>query len=316
MARNRKESITQEIMHRVAERLKSKTHNLTRKQYARHVRRYIRFCRERFNCHTFEECADHIQDYSDYLQAEDYTASTIHTYLAAVCAVFDQSMETIRKPIRHVSEYQKGRNPTLNQCDLKNPRWNYIVEFQQKVGIRRNELKHLQGSDFGPDESGHPCVIVRRGKGGKMQYQRILPRDVDFIRSYFSAVSPTERVFKKEFFQNDLNLHALRAQSAKEYYTHQLKCLHEDPTYATNLENEVRKRWTTMNIRKNGKAKPFRHNEFFGVYTLRGKNRAFALKNGLPVHYDKRALLATSVFKLSHWRNDVTVASYLLANTK
>ena len=30
-------------------------------------------------------------------------------------------------------------------------------------------------------------------------------------------------------------------------------------------------------------------------------------------YYHKLALLATSIFNLSHWRNDVTVASYLLA---
>ena len=38
-----------------------------------------------------------------------------------------------------------------------------------------------------------------------------------------------------------------------------------------------------------------------------------SLKKGLPLHYDKLALLSTSIFKLSHWRNDVTIASYMLA---
>ena len=68
-----------------------------------------------------------------------------------------------------------------------------------------------------------------------------------------------------------------------------------------------------MNLNKKGKAKKFKEIEFQGIYSLRGKNRALALRKGLPISYDKRALLATSIFKLSHWRNDVTIGSYLLA---
>ena len=68
-----------------------------------------------------------------------------------------------------------------------------------------------------------------------------------------------------------------------------------------------------MNLSKNGKHKPFQPIECFGIYTLRGKNRELANDKNLPFHYDKTALLAVSIFKLSHWRNDVTIASYMLA---
>ena len=50
-----------------------------------------------------------------------------------------------------------------------------------------------------------------------------------------------------------------------------------------------------------------------GNYVLRGHNRELALKNGLPVSYDRLALLAVSIYHLAHWRHDVTVANYLLA---
>ena len=51
-----------------------------------------------------------------------------------------------------------------------------------------------------------------------------------------------------------------------------------------------------------------------GTYWLRGANRALALELGRPVGYDRLALLAVSVFCLSHWRHDVTIANYLLAH--
>jgi hypothetical protein len=78
------------------------------------------------------------------------------------------------------------------------------------------------------------------------------------------------------------------------------------------LEKEIRARWQTMNLNRKGKAKKFKEVEFRGIYVLRGKNRRLAKEKGLPLYYDKRALLATSIFKLSHWRNDVTIASYFL----
>lgn len=145
------------------------------------------------------------------------------------------------------------------------------------------------------------------------RYQRILEKDISFIRSYFESVKPNERVFDEKYFENNLNFHGIRAECAKEYYFEQLNRIKDNSEYVEELEKEIRARWRNMNLKKDGNPKNFRKNEWEGVYILRGKNRKLALEKGLPVCYDKRALLATSIFKLSHWRNDVTIASYLLA---
>lgn len=58
-------------------------------------------------------------------------------------------------------------------------------------------MKRLTGQDFAIDESGYPCVVVKRGKGGKYQLQRILEKDVDFVKSYFESVGSEERVFEE-----------------------------------------------------------------------------------------------------------------------
>ena len=313
--RERKLTITQQIMQVAIEKLSKYQNDVTRKMYTCQFKSYVKFCREHFNVRTFEDCREHIQDYSDYLQTENYTASTIHTYLASVCAVYEINLETIQKPTRHTADYIRGRSIKNidSKNDLENPQWYYIVEFQRCVGIRRDELKRLKGADFGYDESGYPCVIVRRGKGGKCQYQRILEKDIEFVKSYFDGVAENEYVFDRKFFENDLNFHGLRASAAKSYYREQLKQIKSDPRYAEQLEKEIRARWEKMNLNRKGQSKKFKDVEIKGIYTLRGKNRELALKKGLPIHYDKLALLATSIFKLSHWRNDVTVASYMLA---
>ena len=312
--RVRKPSITQQIMQTAIEKLQRYQHDVTRKTYTRQMKLYVKFCREQFNSRSFEDCRNHIQEYSDFLQKQNYSASTIHTYLAAVCAVFEVNLSTISKPVRHVADYRKGRNKRCTDAknDINNPSWSHIIEFQRRVGIRRDELKRLRKGDFCNDESGHACVIVTKGKGGKRQLQRISEKDIAFIKSYFDSSAPSERVFDEKYFQNDLNFHHLRAECAKEYYYEQLKKLKENPLYRKQLEEEIKHRWNTMNKKKDGKAKSFHYNEMTGIYTLRGKNRELAIEKDLPLNYDKRALLATSIFKLSYWRNDVTVASYML----
>ena len=312
--RIRKPTITQEIMASAVEKLQKYQHDSTRKQYIRQMKLYVKFCRDKYNAKNFDDCRQYVQDYSDFLQSENYSAATIHTYLAAVCCTFEINLETIEKPIRYVADYSKGRKnivPDANN-DLENPKYSYLTEFQKCVGIRRHELKRLCKNDFAYDESERFCIVVRRGKGGKMQYQRVLDEDIQFIKTYFDSENSNDRIFGEEFFKNNLNLHKLRAEAAKQYYFEQLKKINENPAYRDQLEKEIRLRWETTNFTKNGKPKQFREDELRGVYYLRGKNRQLAIEKGLPIAYDKRALLATSIFKLSHWRNDVTIASYLL----
>ena len=79
-------------------------------------------------------------------------------------------MHKFDKPRRYTSEYRRGRvdNGKLKRNDnnLDNDKYKRLVEFQKCVGLRRNELKKLRGCDFVYDESGNPCVYVRKGKGG------------------------------------------------------------------------------------------------------------------------------------------------------
>lgn len=313
--RPRKQTVTQCIMQQVYNELQERSHDLSRAQYARDCRRFIKYCRDTFDCRSFEDCKTYVQEYSDHLQAESYSASTIHTYLAAVCVVFEVDLRTINKPTRHVAEYTRGRMPKRDgvSSDLSDPKWKYLVDFQRAVGIRREELMHLHGNDFCLDESGYPCVFVRRGKGGKPQLQRILDKHISLVQSYYDAVPSNTLVFDRGLFKNDLNFHSLRAESAKEYYQEQLRLISVYPEYADRLEQEIRARWAMCNKDKQGRPRPFFERELRGYYTLRGKNRALAIQKNLPLRYNKLALLATSIFKLSHWRNDVTIASYLLA---
>ena len=190
---------------------------------------------------------------------------------------------------------------------------NALVEFQKRVGLRRAELKKITGKDLVQDESDNWCVFTI-GKGGKKQLQRIKEDDFEFIKTYFENKNPDERIFKESEFANDLNLHFLRAECAKQYYLETVERLKSNPKYEEILIKQIKARWNKYNLDNNSKPKRFDERRIKGYYYLRGKNRKIAIELGGSVKFNKLALLATSIFKLSHWRLDVTVNNYLAIN--
>jgi hypothetical protein len=99
-------------------------------------------------------------------------------------------------------------------------------------------------------------------------------------------------------------------------YRYYLDKIENEHGYRAQLINEIRHVWEHDDEarKENGyRAKRWSDMKVTGNYVLRGNNRKLAQKHGLPMKYDRLALLAVSIFHLSHWRHDVTVANYLLA---
>ena len=318
--RPRRLTVTQQIMQEVEKQLKSKNYpnQNTYKTYLKYARRYVQFCRENYNCRSYEECSnlEFAQGYCDSLK-ENYTPSSIHLFMVSLTSAYNLPLRKIDKPIRYTAEYTRGRKEKFTPQtaeDLNDPKWSYLVEFQKRVGIRRAELARLRSENFKKDESGQWCVEVLKGKGAKYTLQRLnSSEDVEFIRKYFEAVGPDEKIFPPELFRNRLNLHKLRADSAREFYFQNLKKLQEDPSYAEQMEKEIRARWEKYNVdKRTAKPKKFNPQLINGYYVLRGKNRDLAKQNGMPGKYNKLCLLYTSIMKLSHWRLGVALHSYIL----
>ncbi|MGN1122095.1 MAG: hypothetical protein ACI4RV_06985 [Eubacteriales bacterium] len=317
----RQKTVTRALSERANDFFKAQYPNdVTRKAFCANYKRFIRFCRERYRCKSEDECQTHIADYAKHLSSETaFTPSTIHAYLAPVCIYYGINLKELSKPLRRTSAYTRGRSGNgrteRNDNDISNPKYRHLADFQLRVGLRRAELQRLTGADLVMDESGKMCVKVKKGKGGKNQLQKILPVDREFVASYFKDKQPDERIFTAEEMRNKLNLHRLRAlcaQNACRYYSERLET--EGEAYRQQLIREIAARWNTYNLNPiTGKPKPLNKRLLRGKYFLRGENKKFAEQHGLPVAYDRLALTAVSIFHLSHWRNDVSAESYLLA---
>lgn len=265
------------------------------------------WCKRRYRCRHFTDCRSHIQDYADWLAQQGKSPSTIHSYLAGICRVYEISLDKIQKPKRVTSQNtrSRGEKPVDKRTDATRDASPRLHDFAAVVGIRRAEYARLRGDDLVYDESGYLCVRIRRGKGGKYQEQRILPGDEMFIRSYFDGSDTL--VFTRAELSNKIDLHHLRAVQAQRAYKYYADRLSKEPVYRERLEQEIKARWRLYNKKR------WKQCDFEGVYRLRGANSQLARRLGRPTEYDRLAIMATSVFHLSHWRCDVTVSNYLLA---
>ena len=267
-----------------------------------------------------------IQRYADHLQERGYSPYTIHTYLAPVCKSLGVHMDEISKPERRVETISRSRMETANlqgKREACQAQYSRLVAFQSVVGIRRAELGKLTAGDV-IERSDGLYVHVRQGKGGKEQWQRVLPGNESVVLATVNGLQPEDRIFQPAELRNKIDLHALRAENAKKAYQYYSSKITADPGYRVQLLRELIARFDEGN-KKLHEADPrkyaARHSRFLAdlgagkqdyTYRLRGESSVVARTKHLPEVYDRVALMAVSVFHLSHWRNDVTVKNYML----
>lgn len=312
MGKKRKPTITQSIMNDVRIMCKQNFENSnTQKQYYRDFKRFLTFTRSQNpdikSLNDLVGRKDLIQAYADNLQ--NYSAFTQHTYLSAACRILGVKLNEISKQKRRIANMVRGRGPSKDNTsdDLENIKWMYVSEFARRCGLRRSELARITGKSL-IKEYGNYYISVR-SKGGLIQKQLVSPEDVEFIRPYFSRVGKDEKVFGKEWFNNNLNFHKLRAEHAYSHYLKLCEMVKQNPDYEKVLLQEIERRWFER------KKKPIPKKLISGTYTLRGQNRELAKKLKKPLSYSNICTMHTSLFKLAHFRNDVTINHYYLAGS-
>lgn len=321
-------SLQHELIKRVLPEIEN---NKTGTAYKKHIKAFAAWAKENGYRKPEQITKDVIQDYEKHLEdsPKQYSAATIHTYLAPVCKAAGVGMEEIRKPKRTAGRITRGRDCDATGAKIeknqqgrrqehlqKNAR---LVTLQKAVGIRRAELGKIKGSDL--IQRGNSWFVrVNRGKGGKQQMQYILPKDVDAVRAVFKEVGANERVFSREEMANKLNLHGMRAQHSRDCYEYYADMIKNRPGAADFLRSALTSRWEEGHKQikiSNPSAWEVQRMRFIRdmddrPYVLRGENLQKARALGRPEEYNRLALMCVSVLHLSHWRLDVTSVNYLV----
>ena len=291
--------------------------DLTIKSYKAANEKFARFVKSEYGIKTFAKLKEAgtkevVQAYADYLKAEGKTAHTIHTYIAPICKACNLNMDQIEKGKRTSAEIKRGRYMVeRSEREANLGRYKPSVDLQKSLGIRRNELQNLTGGDLVRAKDGRLYVVVKSGKGGKRQLQRVLPQHEKAVLDAFAGKAETERILSSDALSKNINYHGYRSDIAKEAYR-----------YYCNLsapEREKLRQFLILKYERMGHPsdralKKFKSEVYNDKpYRLRGENLKLALAKGLPIEYDRLALLGVSVEHLSHWRLDVTINNYMLS---
>lgn len=318
MAKTRSNSIQYDLLKNALPQ-NSKNNN-TIKVYKRCIKAFGVWAREQgYKCVTDIETAGSVkvlQRYEQYLESQTGSPSSIHTKLAPVCKGLGVSMSEVDKPKRGAEALKRGRvedNNVQGKKEVLNPKFERLIAFQSAVGIRRAELSRLQGRDLVQDQEGNLCIRVIKGKGGKDQLQRILPDDIETVMQIMLPVKPDQYVFTRREMRNDIDLHSYRRALAQKAYDYYADKLTQNVGYREQLIQELQNRWLNSQDKRSGAAWQRYNLELHNTttYKLRGANKQAAASHGRPVEYDRLAMMAVSVFHLSHWRLDVTAVNYL-----
>lgn len=260
-----------------------------------------------------------VQAYSNVLYKK-HPATTAHKYLSPICKGLGIHLQDISKPKR-TARLIKGRDDTKNlqgKKELKSNKSPRLVAFQEAVGIRRKELAKLAPADVIKTAGGDVYVHVRHGKGGKEQYQYVLPQDRDTVISIVASSLLPDRIFTQSEMTNKIDLHSIRAVHAKDAYKYYADKIAADPRYKVECIKKLVSYFEYMNDKNDPKyaghfarfKKDISCDNY--KYRIRGENARIAREKNLPLVYDRVALTMVSVFFLSHWRNDVTIKNYMI----
>lgn len=286
-------------------------HKKTRDALRQRCRGYIAWAREN-QIHDFSK--EHVQQYYNHEKKHGKLAeTTLHNYTKALCHVGGYSFSEIEHEKR-IQKLTRSRSDDKNMqgyAEERSGRFKRLVEAQRCIGIRRDELARLKGRNLRTDESGHLCVEVERGKGGKYHLQRLLPEDEKTVKELFRGIGENENVFSAAEINNKIDLHAKRAEHARRTYDYFAKRIENEQGYASELRKEVVRRWHEAHPKENLPRDLYYQLTRSTPYKLRGRIKEQAIEHDRPTEFNRLAVIATSVFSLSHWRSNVAIKHYL-----
>lgn len=265
---------------------------------------------------TEEDRIKFVQEYQIWLDDSGYAPSTVHTYIAPVCKAMGFSMAKIKKKKRTAGYLKRSRDPLANPQGKREAtleKYQRFMTAQRAIGVRRAELSKLTGDDL-IERNGMMYVRVKKGKHGKFQLQLILPEDQDKLQEIWKGIKPKERVFTKDEVNNKIDLHGVRREHCMRAYNYYVDQINNTPGFKKELQEDLCRRYWTYSKKQGDKdalqkwATTIVYND--KPYELRGENKAKAINAGAPVEYNRLALIAISVYQLSHWRLDVSAVNY------
>ena len=174
-----------------------------------------------------EESKDYIQEYINHMVSEEKSPWTINTALASICKATGANIHDYEHPSRSISKIDRGNAERLH--DKYNEK-NYadILEANRLLGMRRSELKNLRAENI--ITRGDQVVVQIVGKGGRHNEQIFtVPEEKEKILALKEGKAPEDKIFSRDLFRGDCDLHHERQMRAITVYERVTKDIEANP---------------------------------------------------------------------------------------
>lgn len=248
------------------------------KTYAKHNNYFFRFCEEKYQCKTLEECHEHINEWLQSRVDAGLSASTIDTEKSGLGKLYQEpSTNYLKTPSRAREDITRSRGYAERDRGFSLKNNAEIINFARGTGLRAFELAKVKGTDLKAVNGEYTLTV--RGKGGKWRDVPVVgPHKQDIVNRCLNAGDG--RVWAS--VPSHMDTHGYRSDYATAIYT----------AYARPLEEL---KGETFYNSKTGKMES-------AVYYCRGDRKGD--------WFDKQAMLKASE-ALGHSRIDVVAAHYL-----
>lgn len=251
-----------------------------------------------------------IQEYVSE-RAEHCAASTLKRDLAALCSGTRERMDSYDRPRNDIGEQTKGRE------HLRGVQRGYESLLQDRtrlvapyIGCRLDEYAKLRTEDVYRHEDGRLYVHVIGGKGGKdnaylverEHEQKVIEwsRDARGDKGHILSLDEARRL-------SHANLHECRRERVQDLYERYVRADQEE---RKQMDERVRERYLANPVKAREYERVKDRIEKSPIYHTQGSVRRDLEDRGLPLHYDRAALIYASVMT-AHYREHVIVDHYM-----
>lgn len=193
----------------------------TRVTYQDHTLRFIRWARHAEGMKTLDALDAHADELaSRWLQQEiaaDKSAYTLQTERSALRMFFgDRALAgDVTLPKRKMTDIKRSRGPAARDRHFQPANWQPLIQFEQAVGLRRDELARIRVEDI-LLRQGQLCAHVLCGKGGKIRDAPVLPGRESSVLAVIEGRKPEERIFER--LPSAADIHSYRRDYAQALY--------------------------------------------------------------------------------------------------
>ena len=147
--------------------------------YTKHAIAFAKWCKANHKCKTVADCREYVNEY--LASVTDLSAYTVKLKAAAIAKLYGCSTtDLIPTQPRHRRNITRSRGEAKRDAHFSEKNHAELVSFCRSTGLRRHEMVNLRGDDYAIID-GEMYIHVRKGKGGKERYAKVIG-DADIIR--------------------------------------------------------------------------------------------------------------------------------------